>query len=120
MTVAVKVEQAVDDPIVTFTFEGLPDQQTVQQINQQAGQFLEQLGRYYAILDIRGLETTYGEVTALFASIQQPNIFGNNRVTPIFVGKPVPGDPTDQTATPIFRTPEDARDYIRQEIASQQ
>jgi hypothetical protein len=117
MTVAVKVEQSVDDPIVTFIFEGLPDPETVQNINERAGQFLEQLGRYYAIIDIRGLETTYGEIIALFASIEQPNIFGNKRVTPVFVGNPVPGDPTDTTATPVFRDPEEAREYIRREIA---
>jgi hypothetical protein len=117
MTVAVRVEQAIDEPVVMFIFEGMPDQDSVQHVNQKAGDFLAQLGNYYAVIDIRGLETTYGEITALFASVQTPNIFNNPRVIPVFVGTPVPLDPTDTIATPIFGTPDEAHDYIRKEIA---
>ena len=109
----IRVEQAVDDPIVTFIFVGGLDAETVRSANEQATLLLEQMGTYYAILDIRDVEITIGEALALLDPHNAPGLISDPRINPVIVGHPIPGDPTDKYQYPVFDNRQDATEYIR-------
>jgi hypothetical protein len=113
----VSVQTSVDEPIVSFILEGMLDESTVQEINTETQRMLETMSRYYALIDIRGLETTFGEITAIFDNAGGTGLFADERITPVFVGKTVPDDPTNQMRIPVFKDHESAMDYLRREIA---
>jgi hypothetical protein len=111
------VERAVDEPIVRFVFEGMLDAETVQEANTQMAALLEELGSFYAVIDIRGLETTFGEAAALLEGPNSPSVVAEPRIKFVYLGQTVPDDPTNQQRVPVFKSKEAAFDFIRQEIA---
>jgi hypothetical protein len=110
----IQIERSIDDPIVTITFEGQLDPDSVRLIDEQAGLLLQEMGTFYAILDIRGTETTFGEILALLESLET----AEDRVKFVFVGPGIPHDPTNPSAKPVFENKEQATDYILKHIAS--
>lgn len=109
----IRVEQVADQPVVVFIFNGLLDAETVRSANEQAAALLEQMGAYYAVLDIRDIEITYGEALALLDNASQSGLIADPRITPLFIGNSVPGDATGgQHRIPIFYSREDADAYI--------
>ncbi len=117
-TMLVRVERAIDDPIVTFTFESILDTESIQELKTQTTQLLTEMGMFYGVVDLREIETTVGEAITLLESSNMFSLSANPRVSFIFVGKTIPGDPTNQTRVPIFDNKEDAWEYIRREIAA--
>jgi hypothetical protein len=113
----VSIQQAMDEPIVSFIFEGRLDEQTVSAVNAHVHELLGTLGGFYAIVDIRGQEVTFGEMIALFENARDPGIFANLHVTPVFVSEHEMPDPTNQKQVPVFKDREAATDYIHQLIA---
>lgn len=113
----VSIQKSIDEPIVSFIFEGRLDEQTVSAVNAHVHELLQTLGSFYAIVDIRGQEVTFGEMIALFENACDPSIFANLHVTPVFVKDDITADPTNQLKVPVFKDREAATDYIRQQIA---
>ena len=111
MTIVVK--RSVDDPIVTFTFEKLPNDETIREVITQATEYLQEMGTYYAVIDIRLLQVKPEEITALFEMSGQQNIFTDPLVKPVFVSRNVSANPQ----TLIFADEEHALEYIRRMIA---
>lgn len=111
------VERAVDDPIVRFIFEGTLDADTIKDANAQMQRLLDEMGSFYAIVDIRGTETTFGEAAALLESPDTPSIAAEPRIHFVYLGQTVPHDPTNQQRVPVFTTKEAAEEYVRQQIA---
>lgn len=111
------VERDVDDPMVRFIFEGTLDAETISEANTQMQRLLDEMGTFYAIVDIRGTETTFGEAAALLESPGMPSIAAEPRIHFVYLGQTVPHDPTNQQHVPVFTTKEAAEDYIRQKIA---
>src|SRR5690606_16370816 len=106
------VERAVDDPIVRFIFEGQLDAETIQEANTQMQLLLEELGSFYAIVDIRGTETTFGEAAALLESPDTPSVVAEPRIKFVYLGQNVPQDPTNQQRVPVFGSKEAAEEYV--------
>ena len=111
------VERAVDDPIVLFIFEGTLDAETIKEANAQMQRLLDEMGSFYAIVDIRGTETTFGEAAALLESPNTPSIAAEPRIHFVYLGQTIPHDPTNQQRVPVFTTKESAEEYVRQQIA---
>lgn len=112
------VERSIDEPIVRFVFEGELDSETIQEANTQIQTLLEEMGSFYAIVDIRGTETTFGEAAALLESPGTPSIAAEPRIHFVYLGQTVPHDPTNQQRVPVFTTKESAEEYVRQQIAT--
>lgn len=112
----IQVEQFIDEPIVKFIFTGTFDPKTVQAAHDQAAHILDQTGAFYAILDIQETEITFGEALSLLNNVSKRGMVFDPRVTPVFVGKPIPGDPTDRFRIPIFDDTEQAVTYIRKSL----
>lgn len=115
---SIHVQQSIDDPIITFAFEGEMNQETVQEASAQLAEAIETLGLLYAIIDLRDTEMTQGEAVALLDGAGSPPLMSHPRVRLVFVGKPVPHDPTNPSQAPVFGNDEEALEYIRQEIAN--
>lgn len=110
----IRIERSIDDPIVTFVFEGPLDPYAVHDVDEKAAQLLQEMGMFYAILDIRGTQMTFGEALALFESLRSPA----SPVKFVFVGEPVPHDPTGDPTEKIFSNKDEAVEYILQDIAA--
>ncbi|MCU0498871.1 MAG: hypothetical protein MUF87_16080 [Anaerolineae bacterium] len=98
----VTIRKPTDAPIVEFTLEGSPDLDGIADLQAQVETWLSQLGRFDAIIDVRGSEITYGEVIALFESVFQMSVFTHPQIHAVFVGESVPQDHTNQTHLPVF------------------
>ncbi len=114
----VRVEKSVDDPIVTFTFEGGLDAETLEQVKLQTTQLLAEMGTFYAVIDLQRVETTFGEALALLGSSSVPALRADPRINYVFVGQPIQDDPINQMGVPVFPNKEIAFEYIRREIAT--
>ena len=112
------VERTVDEPIVRFIFEGQLDAETIQEANAQMKSLLDEMGSFYAIVDIRGTETTFGEAAALLESPSTPSVVAESRIHFVYLGQTVPHDPTNQQRVPVFSAKETAEEYVRQQIAT--
>jgi hypothetical protein len=117
MPMSIHVQQSIDDPIITFAFEGQIDPESFQEASAQLAEAVETLGLLYVILDLRDTEMTQGEAIALIESPDTPSLTEHPRIRLVFVGKPVPHDPTKPFQAPVFGNDEEALEYIRQEIA---
>jgi len=117
-TMLIRVERSTDDPIVTFTFVSTLDAEVIQELKTQVAQLLIEMGMFYGVVDLQEIETPVGEAITLLESSDMLSLSANPRVKFIFVGRNIPGDPTIQTGVPIFDNKEDAREYIRREIAA--
>lgn len=100
----IRIERSIDDPIVSFTFEGDLDPESVRATDVKAGQLLQEMGTFYAIIDIRGTQITFGEVMALLQSFE----ISDSRVKFVFVGPPVLHDPTKPSGDPVFENKDQA------------
>jgi hypothetical protein len=114
----IHVEQSVDDPIMTFMFEGEINPETVEEASAQLAEAVDTMGILYVVLDLRSTEMTQGEAVALIESPDTPSLMSHPRIRLVFVGTPVPHDPTKPFQAPVFGSDEDALDYIRQDIAN--
>ena len=114
----IRVERSVDDPIVTFTFEGVMDSETIQELKAQTAQLITEMGTFYGVIDLGGVETTVSEAVALLERSDGLSLSTDPRVSLVFVGRIVPDNSINQTGAPIFDNKEDAWEYIRREIAA--
>lgn len=113
---SIRVERSVDDPIVTFTFDGILNLETVQEMQTQMGQLLAELGTFYAVIDFQGTGIT--EAVSLLGNSSMPALRADPRINYVFVGQPVQDNLTNQTGIPLFPNKEMAFEYIRREIAT--
>jgi hypothetical protein len=113
----IHVEKSIDDPIITFTFEGEIDPETVEEASTQLAEAVETMGTLYVVLDLRSTEMTQGEAIALIESPDTSSLVSHPRIRLVFVGDPVPHDPTKPFQAQVFSNEDDALDYIHQEIA---
>lgn len=114
----VRVERSIDDPIVTFIFEGLLDPETLEEVKSQTAQLLAEMGTFYGVIDLRGIETTFSEAIALLESSYVPALSADPRINFVFVGQPAPDESKNQTGGPVFSNKEAALEHIRREIAT--
>jgi hypothetical protein len=114
----IHVHQSIDDPIMTFAFEGEIEPETVQEASAQLAEAVETLGILYVVLDLRDTEMTQGEAIALIESPETPSLMAHPRIRLVFVGGNVPHDPTKPYQVPEFSNDEEALEYIRREIAN--
>lgn len=113
----IRVEKSIDDPIITFTFVGVVDPETVQEANAQLAEAINSMGMLYVMVDLRDTEMTQGEAVALIEVPDAPSFMEHPRIRTVFIGQPVPHDPTSPPQSPVFANEEDALDYIHQQIA---
>lgn len=114
----VRVERSIDDPIVTFIFEGILDSETIQEVKAQTAQLLAEMGTFYGVIDLLGIETTFSEAIALLESSYVPALSTDPRINFVFVGQPARDEPKNQTGGPVFSNKEAALEHIRREIAT--
>ena len=114
----VQVERALDEPIVRFVFDGTLDRDTVAEAVAEALGLLDELGVFFAVLDIRRLDATPAQVEDAFAP--QPGglaLFDEPRIAPLLVTAQLP--PAGATDTPPrFGTNDAAIEFARVRFAS--
>lgn len=109
---SLNVERSVDDPIANFTIVGDLNIETLQDIKAQAAGLLEEMGTYYAIVDIRQMESSENASLEL-DKLHTDTIFADPRITMVIVGQFV-----EKVGNfPTFSDKDAATDYIRQAIA---
>jgi hypothetical protein len=115
----IRIERSVDDPIVTFIFEGALDQDAVQDAKMQTAQLLTEMGLLYAVIDLRNTATTEEQAAALFSGPDIPALSsdGHGRLRFVFVKTQLANAPASQRSEPSFSTREEATDYILKDIA---
>lgn len=122
MTVA--VELAIDEPIVTVTFEGALTPEAVEGMQQQLARLLTQMGMFYVLVDVRGTGMTFGEALTLLEGAFPPGATGgasfhaDPRIRFVFLGQPVPDDPTNRLRVPVFASKDAALAHIHADIAN--
>jgi hypothetical protein len=114
----VRVERSIDDPIVTFIVEGILHSETIQEVKAQTTQLLAEMGTFYGVVDLQGIETSIGETIGLLESSYGPALSTDPRINFVFVGQPAHDDPKNLTGVPLFTNNEAALEYIRREIAT--
>lgn len=114
----IKLTRSVDDPIVMFAIEGQQDNESLIEIVREANQLLAEMGTFYAIVDMREVEITFGEVVAFFEVPGLTNVLNDPRVKPVLVRDSMPPDPTIPEDTPIFADQDQAFDFVRRTIAN--
>ena len=116
----VQIERALDEPIVRFRFDGALDRETVVDAVAEALGLLDELGVFYAVLDVRRLDATPEEIIEAFAP--QPGglaLFDEPRIAPLLVTAELPtAGATD--APPRFGTIDAAIEFARLRFASRQ
>lgn len=112
----ITIRKPTDAPIVEFTLEALPDREAIADLQAQVETWLTQLGQFYAIIDMRGSETTYGEVIALFESVFQMSVFTHPKISTVFIGESVPKDHTNWEHLPVFADKAAAYAYLEEQI----
>lgn len=113
----IQVEQSVDEPIVTFIFSGSIDTTDVQAANDRAALLLQQMGTYYAIIDVQGAEIAGTEALASLRGQDTSAPLSDPRITPILLNKANHDEPAQQALPPGFTNREQALEYIRQTIS---
>ncbi len=116
----VQVERALDEPIVRFVFEGTLDRDIVADALAEALGLLDELGVFFAVLDMRRLAATPAELVDAFA--QQTGdlaLFDDPRIAALLVATQQPPAGTTDTP-PIFATVDDAVEFARVRFASRQ
>jgi hypothetical protein len=108
----VTVEQSIDDPIVTFNLVGTLDAATLTEMSVEAARLLEEMGTYYAIVDVDNLDNSEKSSVAIDAICAKAGLV-DPRITMVIVGQR-----TETAAIPGFPDQEAAADYIRQVIAT--
>ena len=76
----IRVEKSIDDPIITFTFGGVVDPETVQEANAQLAEAINSMGMLYVMVDLRDTEMTQGEAIALIEVPDAPSFMEHPRI----------------------------------------
>ena len=109
---SLNVERSVDDPIANFTIVGNLDTETLRDLKAQAAGLLEEMGTYYAIVDVRQMER--GENSSLnLDKVHTETVFADSRITMVIVGQSA----GKVGNFPTFPDKDAATDYIRKVIA---
>lgn len=115
---AVKIERALDEPMVRFVFSGALDQTTIAHTVADALGLLDSLGTYYAALDIRQLDATPSSFIAAFAP--PPGglaLLDEPRIAPLLITNP---PLAHHPSLPTFNTLDAAITYARKRFAARQ
>jgi hypothetical protein len=115
---AVQVERALDEPMVRFVFSGALDRETIADAVADAMGMLDELGTFYAALDIRQLDATPDAFLAAFTPASDGLALLNEpRIAALLV---TATPPSDDDALPTFNTLDDAITFARVRFASRQ
>ena len=114
----ITTESYVDEPIVHVAVEGVVDEEQVQQMHDEVLAACEQIGVCYIILDARGAEATLHEMMALLLSDRLSEMEASGQIHVVLVGTPSPNEVLDNITSPIFSDPDEALEYIQQQIAT--
>lgn len=109
---SLKVERSVDDPIANFTIVGDLDTETLGDLKAQAAGLLEEMGTYYAIVDVRQMVSGENAATNL-DKVHTETVLADPLITMVIVGQSA----GKVGNFPTFPDKDAATDYIRQVIA---
>lgn len=116
----VQVERALDEPIVRFIFDRKLDGETVSEAVAEALGLLDELGVFFAVLDIRRLDATPDDVIDAFtAPAGDLALFDEPRIAPLLVTAEIPPAGANDTP-PRFGTIDAAIEFARVRFASRQ
>ena len=111
----IKIEPYLDEPIVLFTLSEPIDADTIQDLNNQAMQRLNQMGSYFAVFDITHLNTLVQDfIAAIGGHATAKSILSEPRIPHVFVSS----SPSPDSVEGTFATVETALEHVRKQIAT--